>query len=133
MRLILLGPPGSGKGTQAVGLAAQLQVPHIATGDLFRSEMAADSELGKLAKRYISRGNLVPDDVVNAMLARHAGSVVAAAIIDDEELDLIDTLNVARQCRQGVGQVIGLVEARYLDDQLGHKFPRVPCRLDTSD
>jgi adenylate kinase len=47
MRLVLLGPPGSGKGTQAVTLADEMNVPHIATGDLFRAEMAAETELGK--------------------------------------------------------------------------------------
>jgi adenylate kinase len=68
MRLVLLGPPGSGKGTQAVTLADEMDVPHIATGDLFRAEMAAESELGKLADEYISHGNLVPDEVVNEMM-----------------------------------------------------------------
>jgi adenylate kinase len=68
MRLVLLGPPGSGKGTQAVTLADELDVPHIATGDLFRAEMAAESELGKLADEFISHGNLVPDEVVNEMM-----------------------------------------------------------------
>jgi hypothetical protein len=74
MRLVLLGPPGSGKGTQAVTLADEMDVPHIATGDLFRAEMAAESELGKLADEYISHGNLVPDEVVNEMM--RAGSRV---------------------------------------------------------
>jgi adenylate kinase len=68
MRLILLGPPGSGKGTQAARLASALNAPHIATGDLFRAEMDAETELGKLAKGYIAHGNLVPDEVVNAMM-----------------------------------------------------------------
>lgn len=68
MRLVLLGPPGSGKGTQAVTLADEMNVPHIATGDLFRAEMAAETELGKLADDYISHGNLVPDEVVNEMM-----------------------------------------------------------------
>jgi len=68
MRIVLLGPPGSGKGTQAVKLAAALCVPHIATGDLFRAEMSAETELGKLARQYIAGGNLVPDEVVNAMM-----------------------------------------------------------------
>lgn len=68
MRLVLLGPPGSGKGTQAVKLAAAYEVPHIATGDLFRAEMALGSDLGKLAKKYITHGNLVPDAIVNDMM-----------------------------------------------------------------
>jgi adenylate kinase len=68
MRLVLLGPPGSGKGTQAVGLAAELKVPHIATGDLFRSEIAAGTELGRLANSFMAYGNLVPDEVVNDLM-----------------------------------------------------------------
>jgi adenylate kinase len=68
MRLVFLGPPGSGKGTQAVGLANELQVPHIATGDLFRSEIAAGTALGKLANSFIAYGNLVPDEVVNDLI-----------------------------------------------------------------
>lgn len=68
MRLALLGPPGSGKGTQAELLAQQLELPHIATGDLFRAAMAAGTELGELAREYISHGNLVPDAIVNEMM-----------------------------------------------------------------
>ena len=68
MRVVLLGPPGSGKGTQAETLAVDLRVPHIATGDLFRAEMARDSDLGKLARDYISHGNLVPDEMVDEMM-----------------------------------------------------------------
>ncbi len=70
MRLVLLGPPGSGKGTLAKPLAKHLAVPHIATGDLFRAEIEAETELGILANEFISNGNLVPDDVTNE-LARH--------------------------------------------------------------
>src|SRR5687767_4541530 len=83
MRLVLLGPPGSGKGTQAARLAAALGVPHIATGDLFRAEMAAETELGKLAKEYINAGNLVPDEVVNGMVrARLSQDDCAGFILD---------------------------------------------------
>jgi adenylate kinase len=73
MRLVLLGPPGSGKGTQAETLSEEMGVPHIATGDLFRAEMAEGSELGKLADEYISHGNLVPDAVVNDMMRKRLG------------------------------------------------------------
>src|SRR4028119_1395277 len=70
MRLVLLGPPSSGKGTQAETLSEEMGVPHIATGDLFRAEMVEGSELGKLADEYISHGNLVPDTVVNEMMRK---------------------------------------------------------------
>jgi adenylate kinase len=68
MRIVLLGPPGSGKGTQAVKIAAKLGAVHIATGDLFRTEIAAETELGLLANEYIAHGNLVPNEVTNAMM-----------------------------------------------------------------
>jgi len=83
MRIVLLGPPGSGKGTQAVRLAAQLKVPHIATGDLFRAEMAAETSLGKLAREFISGGNLVPDDVVNAMMTERLARPDCAGFVMD--------------------------------------------------
>ena len=68
MRLILVGPPGAGKGTQAVHLAAHFEIPHISTGDLFRANIKGETELGKLAKSYMDAGDLVPDSVTNAML-----------------------------------------------------------------
>ena len=68
MCLILLGAPGAGKGTQAATLVKEFGVAHIATGDLFRENVAKGTELGKLAKTYMDRGALVPDDVTVRML-----------------------------------------------------------------
>ncbi len=68
MRLVLLGAPGSGKGTQAGRLKTHLQVPHISTGDLLRAEVAAGSKLGLLAKEVMARGDLVSDDILLGML-----------------------------------------------------------------
>ncbi len=70
LRLIFLGPPGVGKGTQAERLASARGIPHISTGDILRREVAAGSELGSRAKTYMDRGELVPDDLVVAMVAR---------------------------------------------------------------
>lgn len=63
VRMILLGPPGAGKGTQAANLSAALKIPHISTGDIFRSNIKEGTPLGVLAKSYIDAGKLVPDDV----------------------------------------------------------------------
>ena len=68
MRLVLLGPPGSGKGTQAARLKDHLQVPHISTGDLLRAEVAAGSKLGLEAKEVMARGDLVSDAILLGML-----------------------------------------------------------------
>jgi adenylate kinase len=66
--LILLGPPGSGKGTQAKRLALDYQIPHISTGDLFRENISKDTIIGIKAKEYINAGKLVPDELVMDML-----------------------------------------------------------------
>ena len=68
MRLVLLGAPGSGKGTQATRLKEHLQVPHISTGDLLRAEVAAGSPLGLQAKEVMARGDLVSDEILLGML-----------------------------------------------------------------
>lgn len=68
MRLVLLGAPGSGKGTQAARLTDHLQVPHISTGDLLRAEAAAGSTLGRQAKEVMARGDLVSDGILLGML-----------------------------------------------------------------
>lgn len=64
MKIVLLGPPGSGKGTQGERLAARLGVEHIGVGDLLRAEVAAGSEVGREAASYMTRGELVPDEVI---------------------------------------------------------------------
>ena len=68
MRLVLVGPPGAGKGTQAQFLAAHYSIPHIATGDIFRANLKAGTPLGMQAKTFMDRGELVPDSVTNDMV-----------------------------------------------------------------
>lgn len=64
LRTILLGPPGAGKGTQAVKIVEKYNIPHISTGDIFRENIKNETELGKRAKSYMDRGELVPDELV---------------------------------------------------------------------
>ena len=66
--IVLLGPPGAGKGTQAEIISEKFGLPHVSTGDLFRENLKKMTELGKLAQTYMSRGELVPDDVTIAMV-----------------------------------------------------------------
>ncbi len=68
LAVLLFGPPGAGKGTQAAAVAAASGVPHIATGDMFREHLRSGSDLGRLARSYMDRGELVPDDVTIGML-----------------------------------------------------------------
>ena len=68
MKLVMLGAPGAGKGTQAKRIAAKYQIPHISTGDIFRANIKAGTELGMKAKSYMDQGQLVPDEVTIGML-----------------------------------------------------------------
>lgn len=73
MRIVLLGPPGSGKGTQAALLAEALGIPAVSTGELFRAHVERGTELGRTAAAFAAAGDLVPDDVTTAMVAERLG------------------------------------------------------------
>jgi adenylate kinase len=85
MRLVLIGPPGSGKGTQAKLLCQQYSLEHISTGDLLRAAIRLSTPTGLLAKPSMDQGKLVPDSLVNEMVAEHfrAGRVPAAGFVMD--------------------------------------------------
>ncbi len=74
MRIVLLGPPGSGKGTQAALLTDRINVPHISTGDLLRSAVAESTPLGKKAQSFMDRGELVPDELMLGLIEERLGS-----------------------------------------------------------
>lgn len=96
-RIVLLGPPGAGKGTQAARLSEHLGVPAISTGDIFRQNVAERTELGERAQRYMDAGEYVPDEVTNAMVRDRLGASDAAAgfILDGYPRtgDQVDTLD----------------------------------------
>ncbi|WP_159805697.1 adenylate kinase [Cellulomonas citrea] len=115
VRLVLFGPPGAGKGTQAVRLAERLGVPTISTGDIFRANIAGDTELGRQVVGYTSKGHLVPDELTDALIAdrlaqpdaadgflldgyprngAQAAALDALLAADDHELDLVIELAV---------------------------------------
>ena len=84
MKLLILGAPGAGKGTQAARVAEALHIPHVSTGDIFRANIRNHTELGTLAESYISKGQLVPDDVtINMLMARLAEEDCAGGYILD--------------------------------------------------
>ena len=87
MKLILLGAPGAGKGTQATGVSTKLNIPHISTGDMFRSAIKNETKTGLEAKRYMDKGQLVPDSVVIAMVRERL------AMSDCEGGYLLETAN----------------------------------------
>ncbi len=78
MRVLFMGPPGAGKGTQAALVAEHYGVPHLSTGDIFRANVAAGTELGLTAKRFMDAGEYVPDEVTNDMVRARLGDADAA-------------------------------------------------------
>ena len=81
LNLVLLGPPGSGKGTQGERLQEDFHLPYYATGDILRAAVRDETELGKEAKEYMDRGDLVPDEVIIGVIAeRIAGSEAAGRV-----------------------------------------------------
>ena len=125
-RLVLLGPPGAGKGTQAVRLCADLGIPQVSTGELFRRQKAEGTELGLLAASYMDRGEYVPDEVTDAVVERrlaepdardgglldgdprtHAQVEALDAMLRDSGHGLDLVLNIAAPIEEVVGRLLG--------------------------
>lgn len=100
MKLIFLGPPGAGKGTQATGVSTKLNVPHISTGDMFRSAIKNETKTGLEAKSYMDKGQLVPDSVVIDMVRERLamGDCEGGYLLDGfprtvEQAEALDTIS----------------------------------------
>ncbi len=117
--IVLLGPPASGKGTQAVQLREHLNLPHIASGDLFRENLKNETALGKRAKVYIDRGELVPDDVTIAMvLERLSRPDTALGALLDGFPRTIAQAEALDQALQVEGNQISLVPSIQVPDDV---------------
>lgn len=118
MNIILFGPPGSGKGTQAKNLVDKYKLLHISTGDLFRYEMGNDTPLGLEAKSYISKGELVPDSITIGMLKNKvdANPDVAGYIFDGFPRN-ISQAEALDQILQDMGHEVNALIALQVDDE----------------
>jgi adenylate kinase len=118
MRLVLIGPPGAGKGTQAERLAARLGVPHISTGDLFRDNLRNDTPLGVEARRYMDAGELVPDDVTVGMVRARLGAADSADgfILDGFPRTVVQAGSLARLLDELGTDLDAVVEFAVPDD-----------------
>lgn len=118
MILILLGPPGAGKGTQAKMLAGELGVPHISTGDMFRDHKARGTELGKKVQAIMDSGGLVTDDITNAMVQdRLARPDVAGGCILDGYPRTTAQAEFLGKLLQGQGKAVGRVLSYEVPEQ----------------
>ena len=128
MRIILLGPPGAGKGTQAKVLAKRIALKHISTGDLLRQNVSANTELGKQAKAFMDKGALVPDTLVTEMLAERINQpdVEGGFILDGypRTINQAEALDVIlKQKQKSIDKVI------YLDTSVKVIIQRLCGRL----
>jgi adenylate kinase len=119
MNLILLGPPGAGKGTQAKLLAARLALPHVSTGDMFRDHKARGTELGKQIQAIMDAGGLVTDDVTNAMVKdRLARPDVAEGFILDGYPRTTAQAEFLERLLQAGGRAVDRVLSYEVDEQV---------------
>ena len=126
MRLMFVGPPGAGKGTQAVRIAASYGIPHISTGDMLREEMKNGTTLGKQAKAFIDAGELVPDDVIIGMVKERVSRQ------DAEKGFLLDGFPRTREQAEALENIAALdavVNINVPDEKLVHRIcGRRVCR-----
>jgi adenylate kinase len=135
VRLVLVGPPGAGKGTQAEFISESFGIPKISTGDIFRGNVSGGSDLGKLAKKYMDAGDLVPDEVTNAMvhdrLARDDAkdgflldgfprNVAQAKVLDGMLDDLGTSLSVVLELDVQQDEVVRRLSGRRSCKKCGH-------------
>jgi len=124
MKLILVGPPGCGKGTQAVRICSHFGIPHISTGDIIRAEIKADSELGKKAKAIIEKGELLDDETILKMIKERLGSCPDGYLFDGfprtiaqaKDLDEIDTVDLVIHIKVPDELVIKRISSRWMVD-----------------
>jgi adenylate kinase len=135
VRLVLVGPPGAGKGTQAEFVSERFDIPKISTGDIFRYNVSQGTDLGKLAKKYMDAGDLVPDEVTVAMVRDRLSQPDAASgfmldgfprnVAQAYELDgilgdLNTSLDVALELDIDDGEVVRRLSGRRLCKRCGH-------------
>jgi adenylate kinase len=134
VRLVLLGPPGAGKGTQAVRLAEVYGVPHIATGDIFRANVADATPLGQKAREYMDRGDLVPDEVVIEMVTdRLAASDTEPGFLLDGFPRTVPQALALEEVLQSQGPLDAVIRLVVTDDEVMQRLAQRREKEDRSD
>lgn len=135
MKIVLIGPPGAGKGTQAANIAKIVGVPHISTGDLFRHHVGTGTPLGVEAKRYLDAGDLVPSHLTNALVDERLNDPdVAAGFILDGFPRSVDQAEVLREMLDASGRKLdSVLEFRIPEDELLNRLLARGRADDTTD
>ena len=131
MNIVLFGAPGSGKGTQAEQLCKELKLVHVASGDLFRENLKNETELGKLAKTYMDKGDLVPDDVTVAMVRERLSRPDArtGVILDGFPRTLPQAEALDKTLTEMERQIDGVLYIKVSDEEIVKRLSgRIICR-----
>lgn len=131
MRLVFLGPPGAGKGTQVKMLSKMLNIPSMSMGDVLRAEVASGSELGRLAKSYMERGELVPDDVVIRIVEKwlREGNAKRGFILDGFPRNLRQARELDEILRREGAELTAAIYLDVPEDEIVKRLSgRLSCR-----
>ncbi|OEJ25516.1 adenylate kinase [Streptomyces agglomeratus] len=135
MRIVLVGPPGAGKGTQAAFLAKNLSIPHISTGDLFRANISQGTDLGKQAKAFMDAGNLVPDEVTIGMAKDRMAQADAEGgfLLDGFPRNVSQAVALDASLKAEGQQLDGVLDLEVPEDEVVKRIAgRRTCRNDSS-
>jgi adenylate kinase len=135
MRIVLVGPPGAGKGTQAAFLAKNLSIPHISTGDLFRANISQGTALGKQAKAFMDAGNLVPDEVTIGMAKDRMAQDDAKGgfLLDGFPRNVSQAVALDESLKAEGQQLDGVLDLEVPEDEVVKRIAgRRTCRNDSS-
>ncbi len=125
-RLVIMGPQGSGKGTQAARVAQALGIPAISTGDIFRANIQGDTELGRLARSYSDRGELVPDEVTNRMVRDRLAQEDAADgfLLDGYPRNAAQVVELDSILAENGAELDGVIELQVAEEELLERLAR---------
>lgn len=116
MRLILLGPPGAGKGTQCKRIVAKYDMAHLSSGDILRVERAAGTELGRKAESYMDSGGLVPDDIIISMMVGAMKKATGGYVLDGFPRTVVQSEQLDNALAEGGEQIDGIVNLQIADE-----------------
>jgi len=122
VRLILLGPPGAGKGTQCKRIVAKYGMSHLSSGDILRAERAAGTELGQKAQSYMDSGQLVPDDIIISMMVGAMAKTPAGYILDGFPRTVVQAEQLDRSLADAGEEIDGIVNLHVADEVISARL-----------
>jgi adenylate kinase len=122
VRLILLGPPGAGKGTQCKRIAGRYEIAHLSSGDILRVERAAGTELGQKAQRYMDSGRLVPDDIIISMMIDAMKKAVGGYVLDGFPRTVVQAEALDKALAEAGEEIVGIVNLQVSDGQISGRL-----------